>query len=99
MSLHEEYSDIVSPFESLDKEEVNGRFLMTVTLISIIKSKFYNPVSFFIEYLTNEGTQKLVNYITDSNKYQFTIDYIKTYPNVTKSRKVTNSLKKLNDSD
>lgn len=95
MSLYEEIPENSDAYGQLDLIETNQRFLMIVTLISLINSKFYNPVSFFIEYITNKNTQKLVNFITNTNQYQFTVDYLKCHPNVAKSRKVSNAIKKL----
>ena len=96
MSIYEEVTNYTTAYEKICLNETNERFLLIVTLISMINVKFYNPVAFFIEYLQNKKTQELVNHICGTNNYQFIIDYMQSHPNILQSRKVNNAIKKLN---
>lgn len=95
MAIHEEDDTNTTAPDRISNREVNYRFNLIVTLLSLIHNKSFNPVSLFIEYLTNPASQKLINSVCDCNKFQFITKFMTTHKSVAKSRKVTNCIKKL----
>ena len=88
MNLFDQHDSLRNSHESISDEENNKNFILIVTLTSLLNKVFYSPVSFLIEYIENDNLQLLIQQHTGYNRYNFIIQFIRNFPNVSKSRRL-----------
>lgn len=88
MNFFDEHDIQRNSYERMCDNEDNNNFIVIVTLLSLLNKVFYSPVSFLIEYIQNEKLQSMIETNTGYNKYNFIIQFIRNFPNVSKSRRL-----------
>lgn len=88
MNLFDQHDSFRNSHESITDTENNKNFIYIVTLTSLLNKVFYSPVSFLIEYVKNDNLQLLVEQHTGYNRYNFITQFIRNFPNVSKSRRL-----------
>jgi len=88
MNLFDQHDEDRNSLEQICDAEDNKNFTLIVSMISMLNKKFYSPVAFFIEYVTNKNLQKMIEKVTGYNYHSFVVIYLRNFPNVAKSRKL-----------
>jgi hypothetical protein len=88
MDIFDQHDTDRNALEKICDEENNHNLLAIVSMVSMINKKFYSPVAFLIEYISNKNLQKMVEQVTGYAYYGFIVMYLKNFPNVAKSRKL-----------
>lgn len=97
MDLFNEQENARNSLEQICDAEDNINFMLIVSMVSMLNKKFYSPVAFFIEYVTNKNIQKMIENITGYEYHGFIIIYLRNFPNVAKSRKLKRIIDERND--
>lgn len=88
MDLFNQHDSERNSLEQICDNENNVNFMLIVGVISMLNKKFYSPVAFFIEYITNKNIQIMIEKTTGYEYRNFTLIYLRNFPNVARSRKL-----------